>query len=183
MAKKVDTRNAEGRGITYTEYDTKVVDWAKAPKTSLDNKWKIPKVTQVEKPGEVKYYGAEFADEANSLNEKRYAAYSRRQSNEYIRAGAAAPNEVVNPTAVEGKILQQAKTEYGGRRDARGQGGIQATDVAPTFAPDSVERQTIKDATTTGSFNVGMTPGAAKGDIFRVNTFRNATTSEDEGFK
>jgi hypothetical protein len=189
MAKKVDTRNAEGRGITYTEYDTKVVDWAKAPKTSLDAKWKIPDVQQIGKPGEVKYYGAEFADEAKALNEKRYAAYNRRQSNEYIRAGARAPEEKINTAAVEGKVLQQAKVEYGGAREGKGRGGIDtaANTGTSTFTVDSADRQFIKPSSSSGVVAGSFITATAKGAPFRQNagSFKTATLAtsnkDDEG--
>lgn len=190
MAKQVDTRNAEGRGITYTTYDTKVVDWAKAPKTALDNKWKIPDVKQIEKPGEVKYYGAEFKDEASKLNEERYAAYNRRQSNEYIKAGAAAPGEKVIESAVEGEILRQAQVDYGNRRGARGRGGeehggIQVASEGSTFTKADMPQASFRGANQGGSFNYGMTPGTAKGTPYTAASFKTATTggSDEEGFK
>ena len=42
MAKVIDTR-VDGRGLKYTAYDTKLVDYAKAPKTGIDpdKKFKI----------------------------------------------------------------------------------------------------------------------------------------------
>ena len=74
MAKVIDTR-VDGRGLKYTAYDTKLVDYAKAPTTGIDpdKKFKIGKPKTLEKPGEVEYFGEEFKAEAEKLaaaNEK-----------------------------------------------------------------------------------------------------------------
>ena len=92
MAKIIDTRK-DGRGLNYTAYDSKLVDYAKAPGTGLDpdKKFKIGKPKVLERPGGVEYFGSEFKDEAQKLADERMAAYRRRQTNEYIQAGAKAP--------------------------------------------------------------------------------------------
>ena len=76
MAKVIDTR-VDGRGLKYTAYDTKLVDYAKAPKTGIDpdKKFKIGKPKTLEKPGEVTYFGEEFKAEAEKLAADRAAAY------------------------------------------------------------------------------------------------------------
>lgn len=102
----IDTRDAQGRGLKYTAYDTKLVDYAKAPKTALDNKFKIGKPKTIEKPGDVQYFGDEFKGEAEKLAEQRMAAYRRRQTNEYIRTGAAAPGDRVSEATSGVKIGQ-----------------------------------------------------------------------------
>ena len=115
MAKKIDTRNEAGEGLTYTEYDIKMEDWAKAPKTRLDGKFKIKQPKIFERPGEVKYYGSSFKKAAEDLNKQRFDAYERRQTNEYIRTGSAAPGEKIERSKVAQGELQRAKTDFGSR--------------------------------------------------------------------
>lgn len=111
MAKVIDTR-VDGRGLKYTAYDTKLVDYAKAPKTGIDpdKKFKIGKPKTLEKPGEVTYFGEEFKAEAEKLAADRAAAYRRRQTNEYIRTGAAAPGDRISE-ATSGVKIGQLRTE------------------------------------------------------------------------
>lgn len=107
MAKIIDTRK-DGRGLRYTAYDTKLVDYAKAPDTALDpdKKFKIGKPKVLEKPGEVTYFGDEFKDAAQKLAEERMAAYRRNQTNEYIRTGAKAPGDRVSKSTSGVRIGQ-----------------------------------------------------------------------------
>lgn len=111
MAKVIDTRK-DGRGLRYTAYDTKLVDYAKAPDTGIDpdKKFKIGKPKKLEKPGDVEYFGEEFKAEAEKLAEERMAAYRRRQTNEYIRTGASAPGDKVS-AATSGVKIGQLRTE------------------------------------------------------------------------
>lgn len=107
MAKIIDTRK-DGRGLKYTAYDSKLVDYAKAPGTGIDpdKKFKIGKPKVLERPGDVEYFGSEFKDAAQKLADERAAAYRRRQTNEYIRAGAKAPGDRVSSAASGVKIGQ-----------------------------------------------------------------------------
>ena len=107
MAKIIDTRK-DGRGLKYTAYDSKLVDYAKAPGTGIDpdKKFKIGKPKVLEKPGDVEYFGSEFKDEAQKLADERMAAYRRRQTNEYIQAGAKAPGDRVSKSASGVRIGQ-----------------------------------------------------------------------------
>lgn len=111
MAKIIDTRK-DGRGLRYTAYDSKLVDYAKAPGTALDpdKKFKIGKPKVLEKPGDVEYFGSEFKDEAQKLADERMAAYRRRQTNEYIQAGAKAPGDRVSKS-VSGVRIGQLRGE------------------------------------------------------------------------
>ena len=109
--KVIDTR-VDGKGLVYTYYDTNLPDFAKAPKTSVDDPFKIKDVKQVAKPGELKYYGTEYKDQATKLRQKQMDAYSRRQLNEYIKAGAKAPDEKVSKAKFDIEPIQQARTEY-----------------------------------------------------------------------
>lgn len=111
MAKVIDTRK-DGRGLKYTAYDTKLVDYASAPNTGIDpdRKFKIGKPKTLEKPGQVTYFGEEFKEEAEKLDAARQAAYRRRQTNEYIRTGAAAPGDRVSE-ATSGVRIGQLRTE------------------------------------------------------------------------
>lgn len=109
--KVVDTR-VDGRGLVYTYYDTNLPDFAKAPKTSVDDPFKIKDVKQVVKPGELKYYGAEFKEEASKIRQKQQDAYSRRQLNEYIKSGAKAPDDKVSRAKFDIEPIQQARTEF-----------------------------------------------------------------------
>jgi hypothetical protein len=107
VAKKViDTRDASGRGLKYTAYDTKLVDYAKAPKTAIDNEFKIGKPKTIVKPGDVQYFGEEFKSKAEKLAEQRMAAWRRNQTNEYIRAGAKAPGDRISEATSGVKIGQ-----------------------------------------------------------------------------
>lgn len=115
MAKKIDTRNEAGEGLEYTAYDIKMEDWAKAPKTRLDGKFKIKQPRIFDRPGEVKYYGSSFKKAAEDLNKQRFDAYERRQTNEYIRTGSAAPGEKIERSKVSQGELQKAKTDFGSR--------------------------------------------------------------------
>lgn len=152
MAKKViDTRDASGKGLKYTAYDTKLVDYAKAPGTGIDpdRKFKIGKPKTLEKPGEVTYFGEEFKSKAEKLAEDRMAAYRRRQTNEYIRTGAAAPGDRVSEATSSVKIGQlrgegfTAANQAGkmaGRSKAIQQAKFEAPDPAATvtnFNPTS----------------------------------------------
>lgn len=107
MAKIIDTRK-DGRGLKYTAYDSKLVDYAKAPGTGVDpdKKFKVGKPKILERPGDVMYFGDEFRDAATKLANEREAAYRRRQTNEYIRAGAKAPGDRVSSAASGVKIGQ-----------------------------------------------------------------------------
>ena len=107
MAKIIDTRK-DGRGLKYTAYDSKLVDYAKAPGTGVDpdKKFKVGKPKILERPGDVEYFGSEFKDAATKLANEREAAYRRRQTNEYIRAGAKAPGDRVSSAASGVKIGQ-----------------------------------------------------------------------------
>jgi hypothetical protein len=107
MAKIIDTRK-DGRGLKYTAYDSKLVDYAKAPGTGIDpdKKFKIGKPKVLEKPGDVEYFGSEFKDEAQKLADERMAAYRRRQTNEYIRTGAKAPGDRVSKSTSGVRIGQ-----------------------------------------------------------------------------
>ena len=107
MAKIIDTRK-DGRGLKYTAYDSKLVDYAKAPGTGIDpdKKFKVGKPKILERPGDVEYFGSEFKDAATKLANEREAAYRRRQTNEYIRAGAKAPGDRVSSAASGVKIGQ-----------------------------------------------------------------------------
>jgi len=109
--KVIDTR-VDGKGLVYSYYDTNLPDFAKAPKTSVDDPFKIKDVKQVAKPGELKYYGAEFKEEATKLRQKQQDAYSRRQLNEYIKAGAKAPDDKVSRAKFDIEPIQQARTEF-----------------------------------------------------------------------
>ena len=106
MAKVIDTRDASGRGLKYTAYDTKLVDYAKAPKTAIDNEFKIGKPKTLEKPGDVQYFGDEFKSKAEKLAEQRMAAWRRNQTNEYIRTGAKAPGDRISAATSGVKIGQ-----------------------------------------------------------------------------
>ncbi len=107
MAKIIDTRK-DGRGLKYTAYDSKLVDYAKAPGTGLDpdKKFKIGKPKVLERPGDVEYFGSEFKDAATKLADEREAAYRRRQTNEYIVAGAKAPGDRVSKSVSNVRIGQ-----------------------------------------------------------------------------
>lgn len=175
MAKVVRKDSAGNPAIEYTEYDTTVESWAKAPKTSLDNPFKIPTVKQHSKPGEVNYYDEKYKAEATELAQKRADAYTRRQSNEYVRAGAKAPDENVGSSKVDAKLIQQARVDYGGR--SRGQA------VGDAYNPDSVERQDVKPSTSEAvdRFRMGFMPGGAKGATFiapsnMVQSFKDRVT-------
>jgi hypothetical protein len=111
MAKVIDTRK-DGRGLKYTAYDTKLVDYASAPSTGIDpdRKFKIGKPKTLERPGAVTYFGEEFKEEAERLDAARQAAYRRRQTNEYIRTGAAAPGDRVSE-ATSNVRIGQLRTE------------------------------------------------------------------------
>ena len=69
MARVIDTRGADGRGLKYTAYDTKLVDYAKAPTTGIDpdKRFKIGKPKTLDRPGNVEYFGDEFRKEAEDL--------------------------------------------------------------------------------------------------------------------
>jgi len=112
MAKVIDTRGADGRGIRYTAYDTKLVDYAKAPASGIDpdRRFKVGKPKTLERPGNVEYFGEEFKAEAEKLAKERAAAYRRRQTNEYIRTGAAAPGDMISE-ATSGVKIGQLRTE------------------------------------------------------------------------
>lgn len=112
MAKVIDTRGADGRGLKYTAYDTKLVDYAKAPTTGIDpdKRFKVGKPKDLDRPGNVEYFGSEFRKEAEELATAREAAYRRRQTNEYIKTGAAAPGDVVSQ-ATSGVKIGQLRTE------------------------------------------------------------------------
>ena len=107
MAKIIDTRK-DGRGLKYTAYDSKLVDYAKAPGTGLDpdKKFKIGKPKVLERPGDVEYFGSEFKDAATKLANEREEAYRRRQTNEYIVAGAKAPGDRVSKSVSNVRIGQ-----------------------------------------------------------------------------
>ena len=157
MAKVIDTR-VDGRGLKYTAYDTKLVDYAKAPATGIDpdKKFKIGKPKTLEKPGEVTYFGEEFKSEAEKLNEKRQAAYRRRQTNEYIRTGAAAPGDRVSEATSgvrigqlrgEGFTQAQQAEKQAGRQQAIAQAKFASPDPAATmtnFNPTSNLRTAAK---------------------------------------
>lgn len=109
--KIIDTR-VDGKGLVYSYYDTTLPDFAKAPKTSVDDPFKIKDVKQIKKPGKFEYYGAEFKDQANKLRQKQIDAYNRRQANEYIKAGAKAPADKVSKAKFDIEPIQQARTEF-----------------------------------------------------------------------
>jgi len=144
MAKVIDTRDASGRGLKYTAYDTKLVDYAKAPATGIDpdKKFKIGKPKTLEKPGEVTYFGEEFKSEAEKLNKARQEAYRRRQTNEYIRTGAAAPGDRVSEATSgvrigqlrgEGFTQAQQAEKQAGRQQAIAQARFEAPDPSATM--------------------------------------------------
>ena len=121
--RQIDTRDDSGKGLEYKEYDTTMEDWAKAPKTRLDGRFKIQKPKTYEKPGEVKYYGNEHKEAAEKLNQQRWDAYNRRQTNEYIRTGAAAPDEKIEMSKVSQGELRKAKQDYGSKQRGRAERG------------------------------------------------------------
>ena len=103
----VDTRK-DGRGLRYMAYDSKLVDYAKAPGTGVDpdKKFKVGKPKILERPGDVQYFGDEFKDAAQKLADEREQAYRRRQTNEYIVAGAKAPGDRVSKSVSNVRIGQ-----------------------------------------------------------------------------
>lgn len=143
MAKVIDTR-VDGRGLKYTAYDTKLVDYAKAPTTGIDpdKKFKIGKPKTLEKPGEVTYFGEEFKEEAEKLGKARQEAYRRRQTNEYIRTGASAPGDRVSEATSgvrigqlrgEGFTQAQQAEKQAGRQQAIAQARFEAPDPSATM--------------------------------------------------
>jgi len=167
MAKKVDTR-VEGRGLVYDYYDTTMVEQAKAPKARYKEEFKVGKPKTISKPGEVTYYGEEFKSQAQELSDKRNAAYVRRQSNEYIRTGTAAPADKVSD-ALAGINTGKLRTE----------GYTEATTAArraeKTRALETMKRQMEGFATNTGG-NLRM---AAKRTQSLAN-FMRPTKSDEE---
>ena len=127
MARVIDTRGADGRGLKYTAYDTKLVDYAKAPTTGIDpdKRFKIGKPKTLDRPGNVEYFGDEFRKEAEDLANAREAAYRRRQTNEYIRTGAAAPGDVVSQATSNVKIGQLRTEGFTAADRAQKQAGRQ----------------------------------------------------------
>ena len=107
----IDTR-VDGKGLVYSYYDTNLPDFAKAPKTSVDDPFKIKDVKQIKKPGKFEYYGEEFKQQATDLRQKQMDAYTRRQINEYIKAGAKAPDDKVAKAKFDIEPIQQARTEF-----------------------------------------------------------------------
>lgn len=140
MAKVIDTRDSAGRGLKYTAYDTKLVDYAKAPKTALDNKFKIGKPKSLDKPGDVQYFGEEFKGEAEKLAEQRMAAFRRRQTNEYIRTGAKAPGDRISEATSGVRIGQ-----------LRGEGFTQAQMAGRQAQQGSLVNQARADLIATGA--------------------------------
>lgn len=160
MAKVVKTDAAGNKTLEYDAYDTKLDAWAQAPKTSLDNPFQVQKAKTLAKPGDVNYYDEKYKAEATELAQKRMDAYARRQSNEYIRTGSKAPDDVIKNARVNARMIQQAKVDYGGR--SRGQF------TEESYNPDSVERQDVKPSTSDvgSSLRMGFAPGTAKGPTF-----------------
>ena len=175
MAKVVKRDAAGNPTLEYTEYDTTVDSWAKAPKTSLDTPFQVQKARTLDKPDDVKYYDEKYKAEATALAQKRMDAYARRQSNEYIRTGAKAPDDVIKNARVDAKLIQQAKVDHRGR--SRGQFS------QDSYNPDSAERQDVKPSTSdVGSgMRMGFAPGTAKGATFvaasnAVQNFKDRVT-------
>lgn len=182
MAKVVDTRGDSGKGLKYTAYDTKLVDYAKAPKTAIDpdRKFKIGKPKTLEKPGDVEYFGEEFKAEAEQLAEDRMAAYRRRQTNEYIRTGAAAPGDKVSD-ATSGVKIGQLRTEgFTAAQQAGKQAGRSKMIQEAKFASQD-PTATVTNFNPTGNLRVAGKPkqSLAGTRAEGLTTFRSNRTDEE----
>ena len=175
MAKKVDTRNDAGEGLTYTAYDIKMEDWAKAPKTRLDGKFKVKQPKIFDRPGEVKYYGSSFKKAAEDLNKQRFDAYERRQTNEYIRTGSAAPGEKIERSKVSQGELQRAKTDFGSRVRGIAEEGVNQLDTQIEEA-----RAAASSALASLGSNLANTSGNFKTATKSFRSFANFRNNDPE---
>jgi hypothetical protein len=82
-----------GEGLVYTPYDTTMEAFAKAPTVGYGEAAKTTAMPEIEKPGEVKYYGESKKEDATKFNDERYAAYNRRLENAAIRTGNVLPGQ------------------------------------------------------------------------------------------
>ena len=182
MAKIIDTRK-DGRGLKYTAYDSKLVDYAKAPGTGIDpdRKFKIGKPKVLERPGDVQDFGSEFKDEAQKLADERMAAYRRRQTNEYIQAGAKAPGDRVSKSVSDVRIGQLRGEGFTAANRAAKQ--AERMQQVGTQRAELVEKgqQTMTNMNPTANLNVAaksfnnLVGTAAEG----LTTFRS--NKDDEG--
>lgn len=177
--KQIDTRDDSGKGMTYAEYDTTMEDWAKAPKTRLDGRFKIKKPKSYEKPGEVKYYGVEHKEAAEKLNKERWDAYSRRQSNEYIRTGSAAPDAKTKVSEVSQGELRKAKQDYGSKQRGRADRGEALVSEVKSRIDE------LKNAATASVQSMGVASGGTGNFRTAVKSARSFINSlrDGEGFK
>lgn len=181
MAKIIDTRGADGTGLKYTAYDTKLVSYAKAPGTAIDpdRKFKIGKPKTIAKPGDVEYFGNAFKEKAEKLAAERMAAYQRRQTNEYIRTGAAAPGDKVS-SATSGVKIGQLRTEgftaaqQAGKQAGRGKMIQQAKFEAPDAAATITNFNPTSNLRVAGKPRQSLAGTQAEG----LTTFR---TQKDDG--
>jgi hypothetical protein len=108
-APKVDTRDASGKGLVYSKYDTTMEAEAKAPTVGYGQAPKVADMPTFAKPGDVQYYGTEFKDEATKINQQRWDAYNRRVSNAAISTGNVMPGAEKPSTVYENKLQFTAK--------------------------------------------------------------------------
>lgn len=103
-----DTRNAEGRGLVYSGYDTTIEAFAKAPTVGYGEAARTTTMAEVAKPSDVQYFGEEFKGEAEKINKSRWDAYNRRLENAAIRSGNVMPG-VEAPKAVYSEVPKQTQ--------------------------------------------------------------------------
>jgi len=176
--KVIDTR-VDGKGLVYSYYDTTLPDFAKAPKTSVDDPFKIKNVTQIKKPGKFEYYGEEFKQQATDLRQKQMDAYTRRQINEYIKAGAKAPDDKVSKAKFDIEPIQQARTEYKRAGKIMQSGEFKAPVVdTPSGGAAAVLAQKADNLKSAAKTRVSSFMQASK----PVNTLKDALSNK-KGFK
>lgn len=177
--KQIDTRNKEGIGLTYTEYDVTMEDWARAPKTRLDGRFQIKTPRTFEKPGEIKYYGASQKEAAEKLNQDRFSAYERRQQNEYIRTGSAAPGEKIERQEVSQGEIRQARQDFRSQDRGRADRGDMMRSVENKI--DQLKNAAVATASSLG-IAAGNPTGNLRTALKSARSFANfRTQDEDEG--
>jgi len=107
---KVDTRDASGKGLVYSKYDTTMEAEAKAPTVGYGETPKVSAMPQMAKPEDITYYGDEFKQQAADLNQQRWDAYNRRATNAAISTGNVLPGAEKPATVYEQKVQYTAKT-------------------------------------------------------------------------
>jgi hypothetical protein len=99
-------------GLEYDAYDTELEAEAKAP-TAM--KGQAPNVTAMRSfaaPTDVKYYGESYKGEAQTLADKRQAAYERKVMNEAVRTGNALPTIEKGGKVTMGQTAGELRSKF-----------------------------------------------------------------------